>query len=72
VKTEPAGVDVTVTGTPEVINGLRDEMVVPRVDIGAAPQELRDQHHGSTVLPVHVDLARVEIEIQPPSVTVIW
>jgi hypothetical protein len=72
VKTEPAGVDVMVTGTPEVINGLRDEMVVPRVDISAVPQELRDQRHGSTVLPVRVDLARVEVEIQPPSVTVIW
>lgn len=72
VKTEPAGVDVTVTGPPEVINGLRDEMVVPRVDIAALPQELRDQRHGSTVLPVHVDLARVELEIQPPTVTVIW
>jgi len=72
VKTEPTGVDVTVTGTPEVINGLRDEMVVPRVDITAAPQDLRDQHHGSAVLPVRVDLGRVEVEIQPPSVTVIW
>jgi YbbR domain-containing protein len=72
VKTEPVGVDVMVTGPPEVINGLRDEMVVPRVDIAAAPEELREQRHGSTVLPVHVDLARVEIEIQPPTVTVIW
>ncbi|MEO8181256.1 MAG: YbbR-like domain-containing protein [Deltaproteobacteria bacterium] len=72
VKTEPAGVDVTVTGTPEVINGLRDEMVVPRVDMTAAPQDLRDQRHGSAVLPVRVELGRVEIEIQPPSVTVIW
>jgi YbbR domain-containing protein len=72
MKTEPAGVDVTVTGTPEVINGLRDEMVVPRVDIAAAPAELRDQRHGSAVLPVRVELGRVEIEIQPPSVTVIW
>ncbi|HVZ33037.1 MAG TPA: CdaR family protein [Polyangiaceae bacterium] len=72
VKTEPAGVDVSVTGPPELINGLRDEMVVPRVDLAAVPAELKDQHHGSTVLPVHVDLARVEIEIQPPTVTVIW
>jgi YbbR-like protein len=72
VKTEPGWVDVMVTGPPEVINGLRDEMVVPRVDLAAAPVELRDQRHGSTVLPVHVDLARVEIEIQPPTVSVIW
>ena len=72
MKTEPGSVDVTVTGPPEVINGLRDEMVVPRVDIAAAPPELRDQRHGSAVLPVRVDLGGAEIEIQPPTVSVIW
>jgi len=46
--------------------------VVPRVDLTAAPEELRDQRHGSAVLPVRVELGRVEIEIQPPSVTAIW
>lgn len=71
-KTEPAEIDVNVIGPPEVINGLRDEMVVPRVDISAAPEEVREQRHGSVVLPVHVDLARVELEIQPPTVSVIW
>ncbi|MEY2929397.1 MAG: hypothetical protein RL033_146 [Pseudomonadota bacterium] len=71
-KSEPSAVDVTVTGPPEVINGLRDEMVVPRVDMSTAPAELREQRHGSAVLPVHVDLARVELEIQPPTISVIW
>ena len=72
MKTEPGSVDVTVTGPPEVINGLRDEMVVPRVDIATAPPELKDQRHGSTVLPVRVDLGGAEIEIQPPTVSVLW
>jgi YbbR domain-containing protein len=72
VKIEPSGVDVTVTGPPELINGLRDEMITPRIDLGTLPAELKDQHHGAAVLPVHVDLARVEIEVQPPTVTVTW
>jgi len=72
MKTEPSSVDVTVTGPPEVINGLRDEMIVPRADLGAAPSEIKDLRHGATVLPVRVDLGGAEIEIQPPTVSVIW
>lgn len=71
-KTDPRSVDVTVTGPPEVINSLRDEMVVPRVDLQAAGIDLHEQRHGSVALPVKVDLAQVEIEIQPPTVTVHW
>jgi YbbR domain-containing protein len=71
-KTEPASVDVSVTGPPEVINGLRDEMIVPRVDVAAAGVDLKEQRHGSIVVPVRVDLASAEIEIQPPTVSVSW
>jgi hypothetical protein len=65
-------VDVSVTGPPEVINGLRDEMIVPRVDVAAAGVDLKEQRHGSIVVPVRVDLASAEIEIQPPTVSVSW
>jgi YbbR domain-containing protein len=71
-KTEPKNVDVTVTGPPEVINGLRDEMIVPRVDVAGAGYDPKDQRHASIVLPVRVDLSNAEIEIQPPTVSVLW
>jgi len=71
-KTEPKNVDVTVTGPPEVINGLRDEMIVPRVDVAGAGYDPKDQRHASIVLPVRVDLSNVEIELQPPTVSVLW
>jgi YbbR domain-containing protein len=69
---EPKNVDVMVTGAPDVINALRDEMVAPRVDVGAQSSDPKDQRHGARVLPVQVDLANVEIEIQPPTVSVLW
>ena len=61
---EPTSVDVTVTGPPEVINELRDDAVVPQVDLESAGVDLR---HGSKVLEVKVDLANVETTIQPPT-----
>jgi hypothetical protein len=71
-KTEPKSVDVTVTGPPEVINGLRDEIIVPRVDVAGAGYDPKDQRHASIVLPVRVDLSNAEIDIQPPTVSVLW
>ncbi len=69
-KTDPRRVDITITGPPEVINDLRDEVVIPRVDL--ADIDFKDQRHGSSVRNVEVDLAKVDIEIQPPTVTVRW
>ena len=63
---------MTVTGPPEVINGLRDEIIVPRVDVAGAGYDPKDQRHASIVLPVRVDLTNVEIDIQPPTVSVLW
>ncbi|HTV24582.1 MAG TPA: CdaR family protein [Polyangiaceae bacterium] len=71
-KTEPKNVDVSVTGPPEVINGLRDEMIAPRVDVAGAGYDPKEQRHASIVLPVRVDLRNVEIEIQPPTVSISW
>lgn len=71
-KAEPKSVDVSVTGPPEIINGLRDEMIVPRVDVTSTGYDPKEQRHGSVVLPVLVDLRNVEIEIQPPTASVVW
>lgn len=70
-KTEPKNVDVSVTGPPEVINSLRDEMIVPRVDVAGAGYD-RKERHASIVLPVRLDLRNVEVEVQPPTVSVTW
>ncbi|HTM44246.1 MAG TPA: YbbR-like domain-containing protein [Polyangiaceae bacterium] len=66
---KPSTVDVTVRAPQEVIAGLRSALVVPRVDIAAAVQ---GSAHGSAVLPVVVDLANADAEIQPPTVLVSW
>jgi hypothetical protein len=70
-KTEPKNVDVSVTGPPEVINDLRDEMIFPRVDVSGAGYDPKERH-SSIVLPVRLDLRNVEIEVQPPTVRVMW
>jgi YbbR domain-containing protein len=64
----PANVDVSVKGPPEVVNSLRAEHVVPRVDVTG----LDTTKHGSAALPVVVDLSRVEVVTQPPTVKVSW
>ena len=71
-KAEPRSVDVTVTGPPEVINGLREEMIVPRADLHAAGVDTAAQRHGAMLLSVQLDLAQVEVEIQPPTISVSW
>jgi hypothetical protein len=71
-KAEPRNVDVTVTGPPEIINGLRDEMIVPRADLHAAGIDTQAQRHGGAVVSVQLDLANVEVEIQPPTINATW
>ncbi len=69
---KPNRVMVTVVGPPEVVRALRAEQVVPRVDVAALPVELRTAKHGSVAAPVTVDVANVEVQVQPPTVTVKW
>lgn len=64
----PASVDVSVKGIPEVVNALQPDLVVPRVDVTG----LDTTRHGSAALPVVVDLSRVEVVTQPPTVKVSW
>lgn len=71
--TTPRTVDVTVIGPPEVVRALRAEQVVPTVDVAKAPGvDLATQKHGSALVQVHVQIADVDAEIQPPSVNVKW
>lgn len=71
-RTTPRAVDVTVTGPPDVVAGLRDEQVNPHVSLESAGIHIKDEPHGSTTLKVRVDLANAEVEVQPPTVTVTW
>jgi hypothetical protein len=69
----PRVVDVNVVGPPEVVQGLRPEQVVPRAELGKVPGlDLKGLNHGSTIVPVTVELAGAEAKVQPPSVTVKW
>jgi hypothetical protein len=71
-RTLPATVDVTVSGPPEVVAGIRADQVVPRVDVASAGIDLKAEPHGSTTLKVRIELANAEAESQPPTVTVRW
>lgn len=71
-RTVPKTVDVTVVGAPEIVKALREEQVVPKVDLGKEPGKLAEQPHGSATLRVTVELAGAEAEIQPPTVAVKW
>ena len=68
----PALVDVTVSGPPEVVSGLRADQVVPRVDLAGSGIDLKTDTHGSTTLKVRAELSNAEAECQPPTVTVRW
>jgi YbbR domain-containing protein len=64
----PGSVDVSVKGAPEVVHTLQPELIVPRVDVTG----FDTTKHGSAALPVVVDLSRVEVVTQPPTVKVSW
>lgn len=71
-KTEPNNVDITVIGPPDVVNELRDEAIIPRVDLSAVGVNLEEERHGSRVVVVQVDLLGVETLVQPPTVKISW
>jgi hypothetical protein len=68
-RAKPSLVDVTVHGPPEVVAGLRKALLVPQVDLRAVTA---GKPHGSALVPVKVELAKAEAEVQPPSVVVTW
>ncbi len=69
---EPRTVDVTVIGPPNVVRALRPEQVVPRADLEATKRWTPDSEAGAANVEVTVDLSKVRVEVQPPSVTVKW
>lgn len=71
--TSPRTVDVTVVGAPEVVRALRADQVIPRADLSKVKGfNLKETPHGTLRVPLEVDLAKAEVEIQPPIVSVRW
>jgi hypothetical protein len=68
----PSAVDVTVSGPPEVVSGLRPEQIVPRVDLMGGGVDTHGDSHGSVTLKLKVELGGAEAECQPPTVSVRW
>ncbi|HSC88011.1 MAG TPA: CdaR family protein [Polyangiaceae bacterium] len=68
----PRTVDVTVLGLPELVKSLRDEQVVPQVNLEFSGYWVPGAGHGSATVPVTVILAGAQVEVQPPSVMVRW
>jgi YbbR domain-containing protein len=68
----PREVDVTVIGPPDVVRALRPDQIVPQADLLAAKAWNADSGPGAASVEVKVDLSKVRVEVQPPSVTVKW
>jgi YbbR domain-containing protein len=69
----PRTVTVIVVGPPEVVRGLSNDQIVPHADLLSVPGiDLKAQKHGSASVPIKVDLAHADVEVQPPAVTVRW
>lgn len=66
---KPGTVSVTIRGTPEEVNAIQPDSIVPRVEI---PDTINLKEPGSQLLPVIVDLAGVTVEVEPPKVLVKW
>jgi hypothetical protein len=65
-KAQPPEVDVRLACPAEVVRALRNEQVVPRVQV-ASPAE-----HGADALPVQLSIDQCEVHVTPPSVIVRW
>lgn len=66
--TFPSDVDVRVVGPPEVVQALRAEQIVPRIDVRGAGSVLGIPT--STELPVKVNLDHIEAHVTPQTVVV--
>lgn len=69
---QPRTVDVTVIGPPNVVRALRPEQVVPIADLETSRRWTPDSEPGAANVEVSVELSKVRVEVQPPSVTVKW
>jgi hypothetical protein len=69
-KTTPAVVSVRITGTPEEVNAMTPEAIVPRVELRGSSSD--PAQSGSVYLDVLVDVGQVKAEVTPPKVLVKW
>ena len=67
--TKPPTVAVKVRGSPEVVNSLQADAIVPRVEL---PPDVDLSKPGSRFLPVSVEVAGATAEVDPPKVLVKW
>ncbi len=67
--TRPPTVNVKLRGTPDVVNALQPEAIVPRVELPAGTDLTKP---GSMLAPVVIDVAGAQTEIDPPRVLVKW
>jgi len=65
-KAQPAEVDVRLSCPPEIIRALRNEQIVPRVQVTSSAD------HGSDALPIQLSIDQCEVHVTPPSVVVRW
>jgi YbbR domain-containing protein len=69
-KTTPSVVTVRITGTPEDVNAMAPEAIVPRVEPKSASVDASQP--GSAYLDVLLDVGRVQAEVSPAKVLVKW
>ncbi|MCC6554945.1 MAG: YbbR-like domain-containing protein [Polyangiaceae bacterium] len=69
-KTIPPVVAVKITGTPESVNAIAPEAIVPRVEPKLSPADAAQA--GSAYLDVLVDVGGLKAEVSPPRVLVKW
>ena len=67
--TRPPTVNVKIWGSPDLVNGLQPESIVPRVEL---PEGTDLTKPGSMFAPVIIDVAGVQTEVDPPRVLVKW
>lgn len=68
--TMPARVDVRVIGPPKLVEELRPEQIVPRVNLSELNVNLATPN--SVALPVSLELGKLEVSIVPKTVVVKW
>jgi YbbR domain-containing protein len=67
--TKPPTVIVKVRGSPDVVNSLQADQIVPRVEL---PSDIDLTKPGSRFLTVTVDVAGATTDVDPPKVLVKW
>jgi hypothetical protein len=65
-KAQPAEVDARLACPPEVVRALRNEQIVPRVQVTSGAE------HGSEALLVQLSIDQCEVHVTPPTVVVRW